>query len=173
MKFKNNQKKKKFSIPLVIGVSVLFAALLIAGRTLLLDQPSLALSTEADFGIWYPNAKNVDYELRKDTVAYDESNRILSFVVESPQNGKLTFSQQAVPEVVSGQPDLFDIQLKSLPEVGKFESLHGTVSITHPTGTSEATAIMRSKGTLLYVHSNKTMTTEKWRKIFNSLEINV
>ncbi len=169
-------KNNKFTFKKLIAAVSVIAVLAVTGLfsfEAFSARNTFALPENVSFGVWHPVQGKTGYDLVQQSLEYDEKLQTLTFVLEASDGGKLTFSEQAVPESVPGQPDLFDVQLKSLPEVAKFESVNGQVSVTHPTASDKATAIMRSKGTLVLVHSDKTMTTDKWRTLFNNLEIKI
>ena len=124
-----------------------------------------------NFGIWYPVSGKTEYVLEQNTLQYDKPTGIITFKLNNKNDNVLTFSQQVVPENFSISPEAFDQQLAVLQQVTKFDSVNGTVAITKGSENGQGTAVLRSKGTLLFAYTKNPLGVDEWRRIFNDLEL--
>lgn len=127
--------------------------------------------SEISFGLWYPSTESSKYKYEQNSLKYDKLSKIVTFNMNDSSGKILTFTEQAVPESSQVPADAFDEQLASIPQDTSFESANGTVSITKPAANDQTTAIMKSRGTLLFVTTENKITTDQWRALFNSMEL--
>jgi hypothetical protein len=172
-KYKSHKKQQKSKK--IIFFFVGFATVSMLGALFVyyrMNQSPIEIPKAVTFGVWYP-ANSPEYTLKKDSVKYESEINTLTFMIDkkSNQTENLTITEQAVPEIFSVSPDEFDKQVASLQQVTKFDSVHGPVALTQPLSNGKTTAIMKAQGTIVYVHTEKTLTTDEWRNLFNSMEL--
>lgn len=161
-----NKKRNVLILLLVMSIFVTVGLMVTQART-----QNIKLPADIDFRVWYLSSEKTGYTLLPGSTQYDKSSKTILFKLQNKNNNVLTFSQQATPESNVVSSEVFDTQLASLPQVTKFDSVNGSVAITKPTNGGQSTAIMRSKGTIVYIYSKDQIQTEDWRILFNDLEL--
>jgi hypothetical protein len=110
-------------------------------------------------------------EIKADTAEYAPADKLLTYHVIY-QGSDLILSEQPTPEQFNDFPDLFE---KLLGGMGKYKSIDvelGTVHLTRPPSLKGGqTAVMNTKGTLLFVKPDKDLSEAEWRLFFQSLEV--
>jgi hypothetical protein len=108
--------------------------------------------------------------LNQRSYKFDASQKLLTFT-GYVKNGELaTFAEQATPEPITDLSGYYQQFLQTLNEYQSFDSLQGTVYLTHPTGAGQA-AVMSSKGTLMFIRVANDVSQNTWQPIFNNLQI--
>ena len=108
----------------------------------------------------------------KATVKYDQSIKLLSYNA-SYKGNKLTVSLQASPDGFSDTPQVFDAFIEKFRGYDSFDSKNGTVHLTHPVELNGGqTAVMNSRGVLLFIKPTNDLSIEDWKAFFNNLTIN-
>ena len=106
------------------------------------------------------------------TYKYDSSQKLLSFVANSNNLGKLTFSEQTTPPQFIDIQDYYPKLVDTLNRYSAFDNQFGTVYLTRPKGQQAGqTAIMNASGVLMFVRSEKDLSDEQWRRVFNALQL--
>lgn len=130
-----------------------------------------AVSSQASYAVFSPkDATQVRVDNK--TAQYDPSTKLLTFTTYTVEGTKLIFSEQATPESLTDVPQAYDKLTASLQTYETFDSVNGRVNLTHPKELKgEQAAVMNSKGTLLFARAKQDISNEKWRQIFNQLEV--
>ncbi|HSW37689.1 MAG TPA: hypothetical protein VLG37_04975 [Candidatus Saccharimonadales bacterium] len=102
---------------------------------------------------------------------YDSNAKVLTFVV-SGFGIKNTISEQATPDPINDIPQYLDKLTESLHEYTSFDTAAGKVYLTRPEELKgDQSAVMNSKGVLMFAHPEKDLTDDQWRQFFNSLDV--
>lgn len=126
--------------------------------------------SQADFGVWYPPAKN-GYTLDASTIQYKVtgSDKLITFVVRKG-SANLSFTEQAVPESFTDVPQVYDKLIERLRGYSTFEGVNGKVDLTRPEELGGGqTAVMKARGTLVFVRPSDNLSVDDWRVIMNGL----
>ena len=104
-------------------------------------------------------------------VSYSASSEVLAYNLNY-DGVKMVVSQQPTPESFTDVPQVYDELLKKLNSQESFEVSIGKVSITLPTELKGGqTAVMNSKGVLMFVKPDKNLTRDQWRDFFSKLKL--
>jgi len=115
--------------------------------------------------------KGNQFIVDKTSFKYEPSAKALTFVVSS-FGVKNIISEQVTPDSINDIPQYLDKLTESLNAYTSFDSVVGKVYLTRPKELSgEQSAVMNTKGVLLFAHPVKDLTDDQWRQFFNSLEI--
>ena len=126
---------------------------------------------QAAFGIWYPAANPPEFKVDRGAVKYSVNgqDKLVTFVARGLTNN-LSFTEQAVPDSFNDIPQLYDKLIEKLRAYSTFDSVNGTVSLTRPEELKGGqTAVMRAKGTMVFVRPDKDLSADDWRRLMNNL----
>lgn len=124
---------------------------------------------EVNYPLFYPSQLN-QVKISKPSIKYNKQQGSISYIVYLNQT-ELTFSEQASPETFTYDSSLYPQFVDKFGNYASFDSLDGTVYLTQLPGSNSQTAIMDSKGTLLFVRTdNSTMSQNRWKLLFNTIE---
>jgi hypothetical protein len=130
-----------------------------------------AVKKQVSFVIYWPS-KSAPVKNDKTTIKFDPTTKLLSYIAQTNDDIKLTISEQATPESFVDIPAAYDKFIENLLQYSAFESPDGKVFLTHPKELKGGqTAVMNTKGTLLFMKPEKDVSDDTWRKIFNNLDI--
>lgn len=127
---------------------------------------------QAGFGVWYPHGGSLALEVDRDSVktSLNGNDRLVTFTAHSPSKA-LAFTEQAVPDSFNDVPQVYDKLIEKLRGYSSFDSVNGTVSLTRPEELKGGqTAVMKSKGTLVFIKPEKDLSTDDWRRLVNNLQ---
>lgn len=157
------------------AVVIAASVILVAGVALVLllgPKPviSRTIIKQAGFGVWYP-AK--PYEVRKSTLKVTKSGQDMLASFDAANGGTtLSFTEQATPESFTDVPQVYDKLIEKLRGYSTFDSVNGKVDLTMPEELKGVqTAVMNSRGTLIFVRPSKALSANDWRQVFNSLQL--
>jgi hypothetical protein len=156
-----------------LGAAVAVVAIAWAGFYLYsLNQPIPQKTLkEAGYGIWYPTSKGLNLKVDRGTIKYTHTgpDKLVSFIARS-ETQNLTFTEQPQPESFNDVPQLYEKLIEKLRGYSNFDSVNGTVSLTRPEELKGGqTAVMKSKGTLVFIKPETDLSADDWRKIMNNL----
>ena len=126
---------------------------------------------QAAFGVWYPAANPLGFKVDRGTVKYSVNgqDKLVTFVAHSPTNN-LSFTEQSVPDSFNDIPQLYDKIIEKLRAYSTFDSVNGTVSLTRPEELKGGqTAVMKAKGTMVFIRPDKDLSADDWRRLVNDL----
>ena len=125
------------------------------------------IKKQVNFPVFLPTAgAAVDTSSYK----FDPGQGVLSFTGRLPDGQAVTFAEQAAPSSFTDIPDFYSKFLQTLYDYESFDSLQGTVHLTHPKGAGQA-AVMSSKGTLVFVRVARDEQKSTWQPLFNALKV--
>ena len=160
----------------IIAVGLLVIGLTVAGFISLhrthTDGPiPQTIKRQVAFVIFYPSPKTA-VVVDVNSFKYDTKEKLLSYVVNYA-NTPITIAEQATPQNFIDIPQAYDKLIESLGEYGSFQSYYDKVSLTHPKEfNGQQSAVMNSKGTLVFAHPTKgDLTEDQWKKLFNGFEV--
>jgi hypothetical protein len=108
-------------------------------------------------------------EIDHDTIKYDAKLKLLSFYVTAFDQ-RILISQQPTPETFTDAPQVYEKVINHMREYKKFETDIGTVHLTQPPDTKGGqTAVLNTKGTLLFAKPSGQLTPDQWRQLFAGL----
>lgn len=123
------------------------------------------------FPFYWPD-KTAPLMIDKKTIKYDANSKAISYIAQTSDGAVLTISQQATPQSFTDVPQAYSKLVEILVQYGVFDSPNGTVYLTHPKQLKGGqTAVMNSKGTLVFVKPDKNLSDDTWHKVFNNLKI--
>ena len=157
----------------MLGIAIALALALLALYLRILAQPfPRSVLRQASFGIWYPPSSDLGYAVDRQTIKYSNSSgdRLVSFVANNHTN-TLTFTEQAQPESFTDVPDVYTKLIQKLQGYATIESVNGQVDLTRPTELHGAqTAVLKAKGTLIFIKPNQNLSVDQWRQLINNLD---
>jgi hypothetical protein len=130
------------------------------------------LKDKVDFRVVYPAASNA--QIQQTSYVYHAQQRVLNFKVYYADT-TVVFSQQPAPRNIGSDTQSYYPALGIHP-YAQFGTDLGQVALTkfYQSGSLKPfsqTAVMVSKDTLLAASSEKTLTNEQWKKLFDELKI--
>lgn len=129
----------------------------------------LAVTSQASFAVFYPADRHI-LSVKKGSALYDRTTGTLRFAASAPDGLQVSFSEQATPGSFVDVPQVYSSLLASLQNYSSFDSINGSVALTLPKEFNGGqSAVMNSKGTLLFARPSRNLTEDQWRRIFNSL----
>ena len=108
--------------------------------------------------------------LNASSYKFDPGQKVLSFTGRLGDGQTVTFAEQATPDPFNDIPNYYTQFLTKIFEYEAFDSLQGTVHLTHPNGAGQA-AVMNAKGTLMFVRVAHDEPKSAWQQIFNKLVV--
>jgi hypothetical protein len=153
-------------------LAVVVAVSLIYGVFMLLrpDPPIAApIRKQLTSALLLPAAETVMIDA--DSIKYDSGLKVLSF--DAPIDGiRLSVSEQPTPENFTDIPQVYDKVVEQMRVYKKFETAIGIVYLTKPESRKGSqTAVMNTKGTLLFANPDKDLSDDQWRRFFNSFDV--
>jgi hypothetical protein len=125
---------------------------------------------QLDFLVFLPPESQSSH-IENKSFKYDANLKVFSVVVTS-FNVKNTISEQPTPDAFNDIPGYYDKLTQNLNSYTNFETDLGRVYLTRPEELKgKQSAIMSTKGTLMFASPNKDLTDSQWRQFFNSLSI--
>ncbi|HSX01851.1 MAG TPA: hypothetical protein VLI05_00895 [Candidatus Saccharimonadia bacterium] len=156
-----------------VVVGAIAVGLVMAGVLMVLrPQPPISadIQKQLSFALIYP-AASIGYVIDQSTVTYNGQAKALTFTAAGSSN-RLVFSEQATPETFSDIPDYYQKLTEKLHDYEDFDSTVGHVALTRPDELHGGqSAVMNGSGTLMFVHPNRDLSADAWRKLFNNLQV--
>ena len=110
--------------------------------------------------------------VERPSINFQADADLLSYTATLMSGAKIFVNQQPTPESFIDIPQAYDKLLGSLQPYANFESLNGKVTLTKPKELQgEQSAVMNTKGTLMFIRSDTEISQDDWRKLFNNLKI--
>lgn len=108
----------------------------------------------------------------KSSYKYDQGKKTLSYIIHSYEYGNLIVSEQPTPQQFIDIPDVYNKVIDGLNRYSVFQNQLGTVYLTRPSDQkSGQTAVLNSSGVLMFVRSDKNLSDDQWRSIFNQINL--
>lgn len=105
------------------------------------------------------------------SVKYDSKIRVLTYDVQY-DGIKVVISQQPTPESFLDIADVYTKVLESMNEYQKFELAIGVIHLTRPPDLKgKQSAVLNSKGTLLFASPEEDLTEDQWRRFFKDVQL--
>ena len=105
------------------------------------------------------------------SVKYDPKIKMLTYDVQF-EDIKVVISEQPTPESFIDIPDVYTKMLESMNEYKKFELAIGVIHLTRPTDLKgKQSAVVNSKGTLLFASPKEDLTEDQWRRFFRTVDL--
>jgi hypothetical protein len=154
-------------------LAVAALAVIVTGTILYLhaQQPIPSkIKKQLNFLVFLPQG---DESFRTDSKSfkYDANLKVISVVVAS-FGIRNTISEQPTPDSFNDIPGYYDKLTEKLNSYANFDTDLGTVYLTRPEELKgKQSAVMNTKGTLMFASPDKDLTNDQWRQFFNSLSI--
>jgi hypothetical protein len=153
-------------VSLLLGVVVIGVAIVVFWPRAHSIIPA-AIARQTNFVLFYPR-EEPDIKIQTSSIKYSTSIKQFSFIVNY-QGRSITFAEQTTPEQFTDIPAYKDAFLTKLGSYETFENSIGRVDLTRPKETKNQVAVMISKGTLVFAQTNRDMTEDQWRELFNKI----
>lgn len=129
------------------------------------------IKKQVSFLVYYPDKGSLALP-DKTSFKYDDASKVLSYKIYLG-NVSMTVAEQATPQNFVDIPEAYNKLIESLNGYKQFDSLYGTVNLTHPKEfKGEQSAALNAKGTLMFIHpTNGKLSDDQWRQLFNNLRI--
>lgn len=115
--------------------------------------------------------KDRDIGVNREPMKYDTASKLLSYFAIA-YGVKILVSEQPTSESFIDIPKTFDKVAANMNEYAKFDSNTGTVHLMRPEELAgKQTAVMNSKGTLMFVKPDRDLSEDQWNKLFSKLEV--
>lgn len=169
--------RRQLSLSLVLGLGIILGAGLLVGFYYIFvyhPTPNLIpenLKKQLSFVVFYP-AANPAIVVDANSFKYDSQAKLMSYVITYGKT-PITIAEQATPQNFIDIPPAYDKLVESLSEYASFQSYYDKVSLTHPKEfKGQQSAVMNSKGTLVFAHPTQgDLTEDQWKKLFNGFEV--
>ncbi len=151
--------------------TLIIAALAIWLTTLHLQASPLPKPIREQFigTLMVPQANTVVID--KASATYDAQLKVLVYKIAA-YDTTLTVSEQPTPDSFTDIPELLQKVATNMQEYATFDTDIGTVHLAKPTQTDgKQTAIMNSKGTLMFISSKRNLSQDQWRKLFKTMVV--
>lgn len=178
MNYRAYKTRKKYRRTIVVVVSILILVLALGtGSGFLVwrwyqDKHPIptVIRLEATFPLFYPNQKYVN--VNKSTIKYDSTAKLLSFTGSTPSGSKLIFSEEPTPSQFNDIPGYYTALLNNMNEYQEIDTIDGQMYLTKPESVNgNQSAVMSTKGTLMFVRAEKNLSVGNWQQLFNNLTI--
>ncbi len=128
------------------------------------------IKQQLDFLIFLPEGDQSSH-IDRQSFKYDANLKVFSVVITS-FNVKNTISEQATPDSFNDIPGYYDKLTEKLNSYASFDTDLGKVYLTRPDELKgKQSAVMNTKGTLMFASPDKNLTDSQWRQFFNSLSV--
>ncbi len=162
----------KTTVIVVIGVVILSASGVLLVHQLT-PKPYLKpeIAKQISYGAFFPSGVGQAQVDRK-SVTYNSANQVLTYSVKTTSGTVVSINEQPTPPSFVDVPEAFAKLVSSLNPYSSFDSLNGTVHLTMPPQLAGSqSAVLNTKGTLLFVRPASNLSEDAWRQLFNSLQI--
>lgn len=118
------------------------------------------------FDVYLPDP--VKAQIDQNTFTFNEEEQALTFAVTS--NGvRILITQQPEPAIFK-EGEVYQHLLNKMRQYDEVKTTIGTATLTSPEELKGGqTAVINTKGILLFAKPDKNLTSEEWRNFFNSL----
>ena len=169
--------RRQLNTPLMLSVGLLVGVVFLIGTYVLFFYQSTAgnipptIKKQVSFNVFYPRPDPA-ITVATNSFKYDTKEKLLSYVVNYA-NTPITIAEQATPQNFIDIPQAYDKLIETLGEYGSFQSYYDKVSLTRPKEfNGQQSAVMNSKGTLVFAHPTKgDLSEDQWKKLFNGFEV--
>ena len=128
------------------------------------------IASQAGYSLFHPDDSQTVF-VDRSTYRYDQANGLLSYQT-TYESKEVIFSMQAVPSEFTEVAGTFDKYIEGLNPVLSFDTTIGTVNVTEPDNLDkDQAAIMKEKGTLLFVRVIGKLDESQWRRLFQHIEV--
>ncbi|HEY4964397.1 MAG TPA: hypothetical protein VIH90_06935 [Candidatus Saccharimonadales bacterium] len=129
-----------------------------------------AVKSQVNFPIMYPSDSSL-LTVKPQSIKYNSSDQQLTFVAMY-KRCTVSFSEQPTPSSFIDVPTVYTTLVTNLNEYTSFESINGSVYLLLPKELAGAqSAVMNSKGTLMFARPISMLTVNEWKQIFNDLQV--
>jgi hypothetical protein len=169
--------RQLLATPLVLSFGLVLGAFMVAGIYFLFFHhtgfnpiPS-KIKQQASFVVFYPGT-DPSVTVDANSFKYSSQSQLMSYKI-TYNNAAITIAEQSTPQNFIDIPQAYDKLIESLNVYASFDSYYDKVNLTHPKEfNGQQSAVMNSKGTLVFAHPTKgELTEDQWKKLFNGLEI--
>jgi len=121
------------------------------------------------FSVFTHDPADSSWTFENSTTVYDTAQGVLTLHFINADN-KLTVTQQLTPDPFTDVPNYLSILLSKLHQYAEIHTSIGTVGLTRPEELKGGqTAVINTRGTLMFAVPEKDLTNDQWQKFFNSL----
>ena len=164
--------QSKTAAALLVVVVILAAGGILAGH-LLTPKPYLKpeVAKQLSYGAFFPSGAG-QAEVDRKSVTYNPANQVLTYSVKTTDQTVVSINEQPTPPSFVDVPEAFNKLVSSLNPYSSFDTINGTVHLTMPPQLAGSqSAVLNTKGTLLFVRPAHNLSEDAWRQLFNSLQI--
>ncbi len=130
----------------------------------------VSIKTQLTSPLLMPTDKTVA-AIDQGSVKYDSKIKVLTYDVQL-DGIKVVMSQQPTPESFIDVPDVYTKVLEGMNEYQKFELAIGVIHLTRPPDLKgKQSAVLNSKGTLLFASPEEDLTEDQWRRFFKDVQL--
>lgn len=168
---KLNINKRSISL-IIVAIVVIISGLFAYIYTINQNPIPKTIKNQVAFKIIYPSTHLA--QIDTSSYQYQSDNQILSFSA-SYANQTILFTEQRAPSSLGSDSQVYYPALGIHP-YAQFKTSLGIVALTKfwqsgtltPIGQS---AIMAARGTMLTTHTDKSLSNQQWKDLFDSLKI--
>lgn len=159
----------KFIIAVIMTSGLITGAII--GTVYLVQRQGILpqnIQRQLDFKPFVVSSNSTVLHVNKSSYKYDASQQVLSFTVSSGDYGLLTVSEQTTPQTFIDISDYYTKLLDTLNRYSVFDDSLGAVYLIQPKDQKTGqTAVLNASGVLMFVRSNKDLSDDQWRQVFN------
>lgn len=164
-------KINKYKLILIFVIILISTALIVFKVIENRSVVPVKYAKQISFVVYWP--KDHLSQPDKNSIKYAKDNsgaQVLSFY-DYVNSARVTFVEQATPSSFNDIPDSFTRYINSLNNYQTLSTTYGSVYLTVPPKFNLNTAILNNRGTLLFASSERHLSDDTWRLIFNNLLI--
>lgn len=152
-----------------IGILALGAVVILI--LVLLPKPPIPgkIKQQLTSTLLLPNTRK--FPVNRDTTKYDPSIKVLTYKVAA--FGKtIIMSEQPTPDQFTDVPQVYQKVLDGMQDYNDFDVNVGGVHLTLPPQLSGVqTAVLNTKGTLIFAKPSGKLSDDQWRQFFTSFQV--
>ena len=154
----------------IIAVSIAVLVIAVAGVTavsLREKQPFPEKALKNNITVFAPE-KIEGYSVVKETVKYNEQDKVLFYDVQTP-HGRLAMAAQPTPEAFHDSAEVYPQLLNKMHQYKDLETSIGRVTLTMPEELKgQQSAVAHLRGTLIFAKPSANISDAQWQEVFNN-----
>jgi len=162
-----HRKQKRLMATFAIAVILMMA---MVGWFMVGRRPytpfSPAIAKKISFIVYYP-----DKSWQSSDAQATYANGTIFFAA-AKDDVNLSLNEQATPQIFNDVPQYYPTLLTRLKEYTNFGTANGIAYLTRPAELKGGQmAVLNNNGTLVFVRPNHDLTSDQWRRFFNTLQV--
>lgn len=130
------------------------------------------ITRSAAYSVYEPANSDDIWQIDAATVELSKDTSVLTYTLRTESN-RIVLSQQASPQAFTDIPGYYPKLLDKLHQYDEVSTRLGTVTLTRPDELKggQSAVLNTSKGTLMFAHPDKDLSSGQWKEFFDSLAL--